>query len=237
MKAFVRPIFSLILVCVVVACFARAGSGGSGGGGFGGGGYYGHGSGSGGGVFTYALIGIGLLSFGYRSYRRGENKKKAREIINASKEAHWQYDYLCEHARKMFLAIQDAWMERSLTAVSKEVTYNFYVKHNYLLEEMIANDEKNVMEKIAIKSIEIIGCQDYLDDDLDTFTALIEGRLLDYTINVTSGKVVKNTWKLDESFRDLFVFTRNEGEWLLNDIINNPDDDAIDSLEVRMETE
>ena len=93
------------------------------------------------------------------------------------------------------------------------------------------------MEKIAIKSIEIIGCQDYLDDDLDTFTALIEGRLLDYTINVTSGKVVKNTWKLDESFRDLFVFTRNEGEWLLNDIINNPDDDAIDSLEVRMETE
>ena len=69
-----------------------------------------------------------------------------------------------------------------------------------------------------------------LDNDLDVFTAQITGKLLDYTIKVSSGKVVKNTWKLEEKFCDLFIFARSEGEWVLNDIINNPDVDTLNGI-------
>ena len=235
MKALAKLSFFLFLICFAATAFARAGSGGGGGGG--GGGYYGGGgSGGGSGIFDI-IIAVVLISWGYYYYRRIGNIVKAKEIMASSKDERWRNEYLCEHTRKMFFAIQDAWMQRSLEAVSNRVTYYFYVKHNPILEEMIANDEQNILENIDIKSIEIIGCHDYLDDDLDVFTAQITGKLLDYTINVTSGKVVRNTWKLEEKFCDLFIFTRSEGEWVLNDIINNPDTDTLNGIASSVETE
>ena len=42
--------------------------------------------------------------------------------------------------------------------------------------------------------------------------------------------MVNNTWKQEESFCDLFIFARSEGEWVLNDIINDPDDDTLNGI-------
>jgi hypothetical protein len=239
MKAVAKLSFFLVLICFAATAFARAGSGGGGGGGggYGGGGYYGSGGSGGGGGTFYIVMAVMLIIYGYYYYRRIDNRQKAKEIMASSKDEHWRNEYLCEHTRKMFFAIQDAWMQRSLEAVSNQVTYYFYVKHNPILQEMIDNDEQNILENIDIKTIEIIGCHDYLDDDLDVFTAQITGKLLDYTINVTSGKVVKNTWKVEEKFCDLFIFTRSEGEWVLNDIINNPDVDTLNGIASSVETE
>lgn len=225
MKEFAKLSFFLFLICFAATAFARAGSGG----GFGGGGYYGS-RGSGGGMFYIVAFVLSILSSVYYYYRRIGNRQKAKEIMASSKDEHWRNEYLCAHTRKMFFAIQDAWMQRSLDAVSNQVTYYFYAKHNPILEEMIGNDEQNILENIDIKTIEIIGCHDYLDNDLDVFTAQITGKLLDYTIKVSSGKVVKNTWKLEEKFCDLFIFARSEGEWVLNDIINNPDVDTLNGI-------
>lgn len=239
MKVLAKLSFLLILIFLTVTAFARAGSGGGGGGGgFGGGGhYYGRDGGGGGAWFGIASLAASILSGVYYYFIRFANRKKAKEIMASSKDEHWRNEYLCEHTRKMFFAIQDAWMQRSLEAIADKVTYNFYLKHNPILEAMIANNEQNIVENIDIKSIEIIGCHDYLDDDLDVFTAEIKGTLLDYTIDVPSGEVTENSWKREESFCDLFIFARSEGEWVLRDIINDPDSETLNGIASSVETE
>lgn len=244
MKTFFRVIFSLILSGIVFYTFGRAGSGGGGhssGGHSGGGSGYGsrgnHGYGS---IWSLVFYSIAfllctLIATIYNHEKKEANKKKTRKIIDSSNDKFWQYDLLCDLTERMFLTIQDAWMERSLDSVSTIVTGNFYYKHIEILNEMIFNNQKNIIEDITISSIEILGCQDYLDDDLDNFTALIKGKLVDYIIDTNTNEILKNNSKRSESFTDLFIFTRSEGQWLLNDIINNPYDEVLNNISIKKE--
>jgi predicted lipid-binding transport protein (Tim44 family) len=215
-KAILLLFIFTLSVCLL---YARGGGGiGSGGGGGRGGGGYFFGA-----VWLIFTVWLAVVLY--------LRKKAARKVIAKAKEDIWNMHYLEQTTEKVFLAFQQAWMDRDLSSVSKMVTYNLYLTHHPELQHMKAKGEKNILEKISVDSIRIIGCKDYLDNAKDSFSAYIKGTMVDYTINEINSKVIDGSDSESKKFSDLYVFTRDGNTWLLNQVINDPQ--VFEILEVK----
>lgn len=216
-KAVLLTILLTLCVCLL---FARAGGGGGSGGSSSSGG---HGHGGGGGPFGF----IGLIIWGLYTVVLTVvlfwKKKSALKVIAVAKDDIWNLEHMQQTVENTFYAMQDAWMERDLLKLSKIISCSFYNNNDWQLQNMKANHEKNILENITISSIQIISCRDYREDYLDTFSAFIKGTMIDYTIDDRSGEIIKGSSTNTEKFKDLYVFTRDENTWVLNQIVNDPD--------------
>ena len=81
--------------------------------------------------------------------------------------------------------------------------------------------EQNIIEDITIKKTEIIGFEDRLGKDNDSFTVYIKGRLLVYTISDKTQKIYTNKDKSKTAFVDLYYFVRQNDQWYLDKIDND----------------
>ncbi len=182
----------------------------------------GGGSSSGGGGINPLAIVFLIISivFSIMAYFR---HKAALKVIRAAKENMWDLSNLQLTAETAFFKFQDAWTERDLNKISSLITYSFYNRFKVQLDEMKAKGENNMIESISISSTNIICCRDYKNNEADTFSALIKGSLIDYTINESTGRVIKGSKSDTEKFTDYYVFTRDGNNWLLNEVINDPE--------------
>jgi hypothetical protein len=149
--------------------------------------------------------------------------KAALKVIKAAKENMWDLSNLQLTAETAFFKFQDAWTERDLSKMSSLITYSFYNRYRLQLDEMKAKGEKNMIESISIASTNIICCRDYKNNQADTFSALIKGSLIDYTIKENTDRLIKGSKSQKEKFTDYYVFTRDGNSWLLNEVINDPE--------------
>ena len=88
------------------------------------------------------------------------------------------------------------------------------------IEHLNFLNEKNVLEEIVIRKIKIIGCEDHLDNETDSFIAYIYGEMIDYSISGLTGRIGQNAGKKKKKFRDLYYFLRHQDIWLIDRIEN-----------------
>jgi predicted lipid-binding transport protein (Tim44 family) len=188
--------------------YARAGGGGSGGG-------------AARGIGTIiGLISVALTFF----FINQKNKKAKKEIaLSEQEDSFWNYDGMILHTQNTFIKMQEAWSERDMDLVKDIVTENLYTKFKKDLDWMKMKREQNLMEDIDIKKIKIIGDEDYLNNELDRFTAYISGKMVDYKISDKTQEIIFNKSKDSNSFSDLYYFIRHENRWLLDRIDNQVD--------------
>ena len=149
----------------------------------------------------------------------------SKKIIEqaSKKDVLWNFNDMKLHAKNTFYKIQVAWENRDINSIENIITSRLYHKYDMMLKEMIQNDEKNLISKINIEEIFIIGCEDFHDDSKDRYVACIRGTILDYTIIESTKKIIKNYDKTEERFMDNYHFVRNDNYWLLEDIDNSVD--------------
>lgn len=229
-----KSIFHILLLITFVltseALLARGGGGGGhGGGGFGGGRFYGgghHGSGGPMGIWEYIVL-IGFIVFGSFTglvsilllWKTNYSKRLIRIIT--TKDSFWNINNMRLNARKTFYSIQDAWEDRDICKVKTLITPQLYDKYNAMLAKMKENFEKNIIKNIDIKEIKILGCEDYKDDSKDRYIAYIKGNILDYTVDVRTGNIIKNPERTTEEFVDTYHFVRVKNKWILENIDNS----------------
>jgi len=201
-----KRFFYLILLSFffTVDIFARAGGGGSGGG-------------------NGRAIGIvfTIVFFCLLYYRTRQSKKQI--LFSGKIDPIWNYNKLCQYANNSFIRMQEVWMKKNLDLVQDLITDNCKEDLSKIIKHMNFVNEKNYVEKIKIKKTKIVGCEDYADNEKDTFIAYFYGSMIDYTIAGLSGNIVNGSKKSRTKFRDLYSFQRHNDIWLIDKINNDVD--------------
>lgn len=205
-----RLLVALPLIFISLEVLARAGGGG------------GSGSGGGGKGNLIALILVGIYSFivTVALYIKVDHSRSVIEKGGVN-DSFWNFEQMRDHAKRVFLKMQYAWMNRDVNRVKEFISPRLYEDFKTQFDCMTESGEKNILSGIEIQSIKIIGCEDYLENKHDSFIAHIKGTMLDYTINDKTGEVIKNADKRTETFTDTFHFIRTGDQWLLDYIDNH----------------
>ena len=201
-----------VLLLGLTPVLARAGGGGN----------------SGGGGILYLILMPFFIA--YAAYIRHRLKKKSEECRGLltelqRRETGWEIGDIEKIASSVFMKIQSAWTEGSeeaLKELSKGPASEKLLKE---LSELSGKGHKNCMDDLTIKTISLLNIQNFLDDELDTFTVSIEAAARDYTVD-SSGKIVSvNTSKKGtfnkpgavplETFTEFWTFEREGDTWVL----------------------
>jgi hypothetical protein len=202
-------VLTFLLLVFSLDIFARAG-GGSGGGSAGG--NY---------VNGLSVLIAWILSLILALIVRKRMKQSKKQIIESEKiDAIWNYDQLYVFTEIIFMKMQDAWMKKDLDSVKDLMTENCRQDLEKKMHRYFVCNEINMLEEIKIKSIKIVGSEDYVDNEKDSFIVYISGSMVDYVISVRTHNINDNSAKDSARFSDLYYFRRHIDTWLLDKIEN-----------------
>lgn len=220
MTRLIKASLTLFSILLMHDAYARAGGGFSGGG-FSSFSSYGS---SGGGdafggimVIVVAIVMFVFLAFGggYAVRKRKECKELHAKLAKIDDE--WQHDRLKKHIEKTYYLVQEAWRDRDQQHAKPYMSERLYNRHQEKIDRMIRNNEKNEMHHIKLLDAQIIEIMDFLDDAKDKFTVQIHGSMVDYMINENDDKAIPHKINTPD-FKELWVFTREQERWVLDEI-------------------
>ena len=202
-------LLSAFLVCDY--CFARAGGGGGGGGG---------GSGSGRwsilGYILAPIIFIYSIIMTVVARRKNEKVKKLLGEIS-KKDAVWNLEYMTASAQQIFYIVQKAWTNRNQDIAREYMSNNIYTKHSKQTDEMVAKGTKNILEEINLDEVLVYSISDFKNDSFDTFSAIMTGSMIDYSIDKKES-IISGSDSKSESFKEIWIFIRKDDKWVLDEI-------------------
>ncbi len=163
------------------------------------------------------LIGVAL------GVMLSRKKKASRKVILESStfDMFWDVDAMEKYAYQTFLLIQDAWEKRNMDLVKDIVTERLYIDLKEKLNLMKRKREVNVLESVSVRSVDIIGANDFLDDKKDSYVVNIDGNMVDYIVDERSGKLLYDTKRTSQAFADIYRFVRYDNSWLLDSVENS----------------
>lgn len=187
---------------------ARAGGGGGGSGG-----------GFGSRFLTFILLPFLIVYAAIMSFLAFTKNKQSKELIRriATLDPAWDPDHLKDRIEETYYKVQYAWRDRDQNIAKDYMSDRLYNKHKQQTDDMVIRGVRNVMESISLKGAKLVEVLDYIDNTKDSFWALIEGSMIDYTINEESGKVIDGE-KKNDSFTELWKFKREVHGWVLDEI-------------------
>ncbi len=126
-------------------------------------------------------------------------------------------------AADMFFKIQGAWTRRDLEGIRSLLTPAMYEVFKEQVDRLIADQEINRLENIAVREVEIMEAGQ--DRGEEYVTVRFYANLLDYTIQEKTGQIVTGSSSDPVKFVEYWTFTRNVGEksWTLDGITQEGD--------------
>ena len=195
-----KVIFRILLIVICCMCFtvtgyARAGGGGSSGG---------SGGGSGTIVFHY-----GIQKAKRKSLRSMKSFEKPGEEWNPKK--------MKKYVKHAYFVIQECWRRQDTSYAEKYLSKNLIQNWNSKLGWMEVNHEKPVQERVRFLNAAPVFAFDKEGEEHDRVIYLIHGRMIGYYINTDTGEVVRGKTS-PETFYEYWVFIREDGRWVLDEI-------------------
>lgn len=123
-----------------------------------------------------------------------------------------------EIAQDVFFKVQAAWMRRDTTSVQGLIGQQLKTEYDAQFADLKQKGLINRLENIAVRSIEIV---DVGTEGQEVFVkVLFTANLLDYTVEESSGKVVKGDSAEPVKFQEFWTFARpsNSTLWKLEGI-------------------
>lgn len=250
-----KRIISFVLVCIImlsVACvtvcaakgeslilenlsFLRAGGGGGGGGGGGNGGRPHNSSGTsepktlGERIIQY-LVGLFIffsstIVFYLRLTKWSRRSKKLMKEM-MKRDTAWKYENISITVTKSYYAIQNAWTNMDMTPAAKYMSDELFEEFQSKLNWMSYKNERNILEDIRLLKVLPVAVHDSDDDSRDYLWVYIKGSMVDYTVN-TEYSYENSGSHTASSFVEFWQFTRKDGNWVLNRILQKNEMDQI----------
>jgi len=237
-KRIISFLIFIVLMGLIVDCFARAGGGGGFGGGSGG-------SSSGGGgegeiiilllrlVILYPKLGIPVIivvAFLFYVSSKGTKNKYVSYIIQKSyseqskliksskiselikKDSTFSESSFLEKCNTYFLKVQKSWSERRLAEVRLILSDGVFERFSSYLNMQEASKVQNIVKDVSILSSTIVAVES--DDFFDVIHVEITAKAIDYFINSDSRHLIYGS-KKPEIFVEYWSFLRRPGAMTL----------------------
>ena len=124
-------------------------------------------------------------------------------------DPYFSAEKFCSWAREVFIKLQQAWTERNWKLIRPFESEELFQLHNSQLEEYIRNNKINVIEKIGVKSCDLV--QFVQDGDKEVMTVQLSAVMRDYVIDATSRKVLESNPNKDWYMTYHLTFARKAG--------------------------
>lgn len=147
-------------------------------------------------------------------------KRRSKAVILESRlsDTFWHLGEMEKHSKKVFLEMQKAWKGRDMTPVRALVSDSLYKDYELKLEKMRDKKEVNILNSITVKNVDIIGAEDFQNNEDDRFSVYIDGEMQDYMVNEWTGDLLYGTSREVRPFSDIYHFIRVNNQWILNRI-------------------
>jgi len=220
MKKFIKILFMIFILSVFSYSIveARAWGGGSGWGGW------------------DAIWGvIALLIYAIYEIRRRKMIKKAKADLEKALawDSSWNLKELEKATTKIFMKYQEAWTNKDLDYVRKDMTQSYYQKAKNIMDKKLSW-KKNILKDIRINKLTLMSVRDFPWKDWDMFAMEVDANMIDYTIDEKTWGFIESTLSRQkyesqseyeirakyqwENFKEYYIFIRHNGKWLLNNI-------------------
>ncbi|MEM3399241.1 MAG: TIM44-like domain-containing protein [Candidatus Micrarchaeia archaeon] len=194
-----------------------------------------------GGIANSVLYVVSGGRLGFRPYRTGENldycyspaqidakvarTKKLLDYL-AGIDRMWEPELLKKTARETFTKMQRCWEARDYSEMRPLMMPYLYAQHVAQIESMKRNHEINKLEGLEIRRVDIVHLRHYAKKNQQEFTALVEASVRDYYVDDRTGAFLRGD-KVPATFQEFLVFQRQEDRWLLREINQTRESDAL----------
>ncbi len=135
----------------------------------------------------------------------------------AKHDPRFEWETTLQAIRRAFLTLQEAWCLRDYRSMAPLVFTHLRKAHESQIGTMIRHREINKMEEVEILSIRIIHLVVDAAKNGYSFSALIEAKARDYTLDEGSGKILRGSLEI-EPFEEFWTFQHDGRQWLLREI-------------------
>lgn len=164
-----------------------------------------------------------LIYSGIVKFFTSQRKKSATNLINKLEATDniWNERSMAARAEEVFLTVQKAWTERNMDIAREHVSDRLYTKYKFQTDDMTTRGVKNYLQDIKLEPVTIFSVSDYKDNNKDSFSAKIGGRMLDYELNESTNMVTKGDRNGPHYFEDIWTFIRKGNTWIADDVDNS----------------
>ena len=133
---------------------------------------------------------------------------------------------LTDTARQTFLTLEKCWEERHYDPMKPLLMPDLYARHCAQLQGLIRNHEINLLEGLAVESVDIVHVRYPMDPTQREFTALITAKAQDCYVHDSTRTFLRGD-KAPALFQEFWVFHYVNGKWLLREIEQAAESDAL----------
>ena len=204
MNALPRQLSAMLVLALPCGeALARAGGGGDG---FGG-------------VLLYLLYPLLLVYAAIVTWLLARKSREAKAALaKAARDPAWDHDELKSRIEYVFFKVQKAWTERDQEIARACMSDRIYNKHKLQTDQMLQENTRNVLEAVNLSKATIVEVADFADNGKDQLWAAVEGSMIDYTVRLATGEVIKGRRNKAEGFSELWKFVRTPQGWVLDEI-------------------
>lgn len=111
--------------------------------------------------------------------------EKVEDTINLIGEfdKDWNRDLMMEMARDTFMEVNEAWVEKDWETLETLLNNDILVELEPLVKMMERLGQSHALEGLKVTDLRVVQLEDHMDDYKDSFTALIDFEVVEYTKN------------------------------------------------------
>ena len=130
-----------------------------------------------------------------------------KETVFANRHPEFKFSQFKKQAEEVFFAIQKAWTEKKWELARPYESENIFQMHSYWISEYEKQGLINELKDITLQKIEAVK----VDQDLyyESMTVRMFARMIDYTANAKTGKILTGDPKRARSFTEYWTFIRS----------------------------
>ncbi len=127
-------------------------------------------------------------------------------------------DYFVQVASDVFFQVQAGWIRRDIASYRNLLGDELAAEYEIRFTEMVSKGERNMLENISIRKVDIIAAGS--ENGEDFVTVLFTANLLDYTVDDSTGECISGSMTEPVKFAEEWSWARPIGtqEWKLEGI-------------------
>ncbi len=170
----------------------------------------------------------GDLDFCYPATQIDSKASKTAQVINylAGLDKVWKQEFLETTTKDTFLLLQKCWQSREYSQMEPLLMRDLYLQHLTQIAQLWKDHEVDKLDDMKINKISIINVRYAGKEAQQEFTAIIDATVTDYYVDDQNGKFIRGD-RSPATFQEFWVFQRVGTKWLLREIDQTSDSNAL----------
>lgn len=141
-----------------------------------------------------------------------ENDRNGLAPISTLRESdpNFSEQALREKLSNLYVQMQDAWQKKDFEPMRPYMTDGLYTQFDRQLDELRKNGQTNFVDRIAVLGVSFSGWRS--DEASESILALVSARIVDYTVDDKSGKLVSGSRSVEKFMTYEWTLQRAKGK-------------------------